>query len=167
MQIAGILHESLVDGPGIRSVVFGQGCPRHCVGCHNPDCLDLNGGNVMSLEDVLAEILKAGSLTNGITFSGGDPFMQARSFAMLGKRIKEERDVNIWTYTGYTWEELIHTGQNDLAFMELLAVTNVIVDGPFVESLKNLSLPFRGSGNQRIIDVKESLRLNDIVIAQL
>lgn len=164
LKIAGIVPESVVDGPGIRSVVFAQGCPRSCKGCHNPEALDPNGGRVMEDSEILNVISKV-KLLRGVTFSGGEPFMQAGAFARLGRRIKE-RGLNIMTYTGYTWEQLLELGKQDRQYMELLSVSDYLVDGPFMESQKDLNLAFRGSSNQRVIDVKESLARNELVLAR-
>lgn len=155
LRIAGIIKESVVDGPGIRSVVFAQGCPRSCPGCHNPETIDPAGGTVTTVDEVLQE-LGGLRLVRGVTFSGGDPFMQPAAFAALGKAFKElGRD--IMTYTGYTWEELMELARTEPAVMGLVKVSDFIVDGPFINEQKDLNLSFRGSRNQRIIDVAKSL----------
>ncbi len=164
LRVAGIVPESVVDGPGIRSVVFAQGCPRSCRGCHNPETLDPNGGKVVEDSEILEMISKV-RLVRGVTFSGGEPFMQAGAFACLGRRIKE-KGLNIMTYTGYTWEQLLELGRQDRQFMELLGVSDYLVDGPFMEGQKDLNLAFRGSSNQRVIDVRESLTRNELVLAR-
>lgn len=160
IRIAGIVRESVVDGPGIRSVVFAQGCPRRCSGCHNPEALDPSGGTLTTVEAVVQELAGL-RLVRGVTFSGGDPFMQAAAFAALGKDLKESgRDVI--TYTGYTWEELLEMGRRQPEVMDLIRVTDFLVDGPFMEEQKDLNLPFRGSRNQRIIDVAQSLEKSEV-----
>lgn len=160
LRIAGIIKESVVDGPGIRSVVFAQGCLRSCPGCHNPDALDPAGGTVTTVDKVVRELAGI-QLVRGVTFSGGDPFMQPAAFAAMGKSFKElGRD--IMTYTGYTWEELIEQGRAEPAVMELIKVSDFIVDGPFIEEQKDLNLAFRGSRNQRIIDVAKSMEQGEI-----
>lgn len=161
-RVAGIIRESVVDGPGLRCVIFAQGCPRACPGCHNPDNLDPNGGKLMTVEEVFLTVEKI-KLISGVTFSGGDPFMQAGPFAALAKRFKS-KGLNIMTYTGYKWEELILLAENDKFVRELLENTDYLVDGPFIIAKKDLNLPFRGSANQRIIDVHKSLKTNQIVI---
>ncbi len=163
LRVAGVIRESVVDGPGIRSVVFAQGCPRSCPGCHNPESIDPKGGKVLEDKEIL-EVLDKVRLIKGVTFSGGEPFMQARAFAQLGKRIKE-KGLDLVTYTGYTWDELLNLGEQKPEVLELLRISDYLVDGPFVESEKDLNLAFRGSKNQRIIDVKESLKKSNVVLA--
>ncbi len=163
IRIAGVIGESVVDGPGIRTVVFAQGCPRVCKGCHNPETLDPAGGQDMEDTEILRLIEKT-KLVKGVTFSGGEPFMQAGAFARLGKKVRE-KGLDIMTYTGYTWEELLEIGQEDPAARELLEISDYLVDGPFMESKKDLTLAFRGSANQRIINVRESLQKGDVVNA--
>ena len=163
IRIAGVIGESVVDGPGIRTVVFAQGCPRVCKGCHNPESLDPAGGQDMEDTEILRLIEKT-KLVKGVTFSGGEPFMQAGAFARLGKKVRE-KGLDIITYTGYTWEELLKIGKEDPAVRELLEISDYLVDGPFMESKKDLTLAFRGSANQRIINVRESLQKGDVVTA--
>jgi len=165
LRVAGIVRESVVDGPGIRSVVFAQGCPRHCRGCHNPEAIDPTGGKVLEDREILDVICKT-RLIRGVTFSGGEPFMQAEAFAELGQRLKE-KGLDIMTYTGYTWEELLNMGRQSPAVMNLLGITDYLVDGPFVEEEKDLNLAFRGSRNQRVIDVQRSIRERDVILARL
>ncbi|MFZ5640515.1 MAG: anaerobic ribonucleoside-triphosphate reductase activating protein [Bacillota bacterium] len=160
IRIAGIVKESVVDGPGIRSVVFAQGCPRVCPGCHNPEALDPTGGKLTTVEEIVRELAGL-RLVRGVTFSGGDPFMQPEAFAALGKAVKE-LGYDIVTYTGYVWDELLEMGRNQPAVMELVAVSDFIVDGPFIEEQKDLNLPFRGSRNQRIINVARSLEKGEV-----
>lgn len=163
LRVAGIIRESVVDGPGLRSVVFAQGCPRLCPGCQNPDTIDPVGGRLLDEREILEEISKA-KLLRGVTFSGGEPFMQAEAFARLGRWIKE-LGLDLMTYTGYTWDELLRLGKEHQAVMELLEVSDYVVDGPFIESQKDLNLAFRGSRNQRIVDVKASLQGSAVVLA--
>lgn len=165
LRVAGIVRESVVDGPGIRSVVFAQGCPRHCRGCHNPEAIDPTGGKVLEDREILDAIGKT-RLIRGVTFSGGEPFMQAEAFAELGQRLKE-KGLDIMTYTGYTWEELLNMGRQSPAVMNLLGITDYLVDGPFMEEEKDLNLAFRGSRNQRVIDVQRSIRERDVILAGL
>jgi len=164
LRVAGIIRESVVDGPGIRSVVFAQGCPRRCQGCHNPESIDPNGGKVMEDKEII-DLINQVKLIKGVTFSGGEPFLQADAFAQLGRRFKQI-GLDIMTYTGYTWDELIRLGQENPAVLELLEVTDYLVDGPFVEAQKDLNLPYRGSKNQRVIDVTQSFQASDVVLAR-
>ena len=145
LRVSGIAKESVVDGPGFRLAVFTQGCPRHCPGCHNPDLIPARGGREMTTEEVLDMIGKnITPLTAGITFSGGDPLMQAEALNAVLRRVREELpQLNIWVYTGYVYEEV-----KDLPALEYV---DVLVDGPYVEGERDISLPFRGSANQRII----------------
>lgn len=161
--MAGLIPESVVDGPGIRSVIFAQGCPRHCPGCHNPEALDPCGGKIMQDQEII-DVVEKTKLLKGVTFSGGEPFLQAKAFAMLGKRFRE-KGLDIMTFTGYTWEELMSMGETEPEVLELIRVTDYLVDGPFVEAQKDLNLAFRGSKNQRVIDVAKSLEKSQVVPA--
>lgn len=163
LWIAGIVKNSIVDGPGIRYTIFTQGCLHRCPGCHNPETWDLEKGNPAKLENLLNEIANT-KLLQGVTFTGGDPFLQAPLLAKLGKAIKK-LGLDLLVYTGYTWEEL--RAKDDPNYQELLAVTDILVDGPFKKEEKDLSLPFRGSRNQRIINVPASLISGEIVLAEL
>lgn len=145
------MSESIVDGPGLRYTVFVQGCPHGCAGCHNPQTHDPNGGTLVDIDELFEECIED-PLNKGVTFSGGEPFFQAAALYELGKRFKE-RGFSIWCYSGWTWEELQTKGED---IRKLLSVVDVLVDGRFVEELRTLSLPFRGSSNQRIIDVRAS-----------
>jgi anaerobic ribonucleoside-triphosphate reductase activating protein len=165
VRIAGIIEESIVDGPGIRMVIFAQGCPHRCKGCHNPETHDFEGGYLMSLEDIV-QLPSRNPLLDGVTFSGGEPFSQAKAFSMLGRRFKD-LGLDIMTYTGYTYEFLLENSKETSAWKQLLDVTDVLVDGKFEIEKKNLLLPFRGSENQRIIDLKETRRQNKIVILDI
>jgi anaerobic ribonucleoside-triphosphate reductase activating protein len=146
MRIMNILHDSAVDGEGLRTVVFFAGCPHRCFGCHNPQSWDGNNGVEMSINEVAQEII-SNPLTN-VTFSGGEPFMQAREAKELA-RILKENGKNIWMYTGYTFEEIQKIRNYDM--IELLNYADVLVDGRFEWDKRDISLPFRGSSNQRII----------------
>ena len=160
LDLAGIVSDSIVDGPGIRVTVFCQGCPHHCDGCHNPETWEFGCGTKVTEGQVLAEIMK-NPLCRGVTFSGGEPFAQPEGFACLAKLLKE-RGYEVASYTGYTFEQLLHgtPGQK-----ELLAVIDVLIDGPFVQAEKSLELSFRGSKNQRILDVAASLRAGEAIEA--
>ncbi|MEW6574711.1 MAG: anaerobic ribonucleoside-triphosphate reductase activating protein [Bacillota bacterium] len=152
LRIAGVVRESVVDGPGLRYVIFAQGCPHRCPGCHNPETWDPAGGYKVTVEEIVADITR-NPLLNGVTFSGGEPFSQAEAFAPLG-RVLKEKGYDIVTYTGYAYEELQATA--DKAVQDLLEITNILIDGPFIQAQRDLTLPFRGSRNQRIIDVRAS-----------
>ncbi len=155
IRIAGIVNDSIVDGPGIRLTLFVQGCPHACEGCHNPHTWDFAGGYVVTLGDIMDKI-KANPLLDGVTFSGGEPFCKAAQLAWLGREI-HSLGLNVITYTGYLYEYLIGHSNEENHYMELLKVTDFLVDGPFILSKRSLELSFRGSENQRIIDVKRSL----------
>lgn len=162
MKLAGIVRESIVDGPGIRFVIFAQGCPHECPGCHNPDTHDFESGFEADAENLLAEI-KKNPLLSGITFSGGEPFCQAKELADLAGKIKL-MGLNIMAYSGYTFEELLN-GSNDYnCWKMLLEATDILVDGKFEEENKNLMLRFRGSSNQRILDVAASIKNRKAVL---
>ena len=148
MRIASTTSGSIVDGPGLRFTVFTQGCIHHCPGCHNPQSWDFNGGKEMSVQELL-DIIKDDEFAN-VTFSGGDPFYQVEAFTELARRIKEETNKTIWCYTGYTHEQILA----DERLKMLLPYLDVLVDGPFIEKLRDTNLPFRGSSNQRIIRLR-------------
>ena len=155
IRLAGVIKESIVDGPGIRFVIFCQGCSHHCPGCHNQETHDPMGGREYDLDTIL-NALTANPMIQGVTFSGGEPFEQAEGMAALAERILE-KGYGIWAYSGYTFEQILNRGTTDPAVMELLKRCSVLIDGPFMEEEKTLNLPFRGSANQRILDVPKSL----------
>ena len=152
MRIASTVSDSIVDGPDLRFTVFTQGCPHRCPGCHNPETHDPAGGREVSLEE-LAEQMGKNPLTDGLTLSGGEPFCQGAACAALA-RLARERGLNVWVYTGYTYERLLE-GELPGA-LDLLEQTDVLVDGPFLLAQKSYQALFRGSTNQRLIDVKKS-----------
>ena len=149
IRIAGIVDDSIVDGEGVRLTVFTQGCPHHCHGCHNPQTWNLTGGHEIDTEEIVQK-LKANPLLSGITFSGGEPFLQPAPLADLA-RAAHSLGLDVWSYTGFTLEEL----EKRTDAQQLLNEVDVLVDGPYVEALRDLTLRFRGSSNQRIIDLKE------------
>ena len=159
LRIAGVVRESVVDGPGLRYVIFAQGCPHRCPGCHNPETWDPAGGYEITAAELLADVSR-NPLIAGVTFSGGEPFAQAAAFAALG-RVLREKGYNIVTYTGYTYEELQTIAEKGVR--ELLAVTDILIDGPFILAERDLTLPFRGSKNQRIIDLRATRTSETIV----
>ena len=152
IRVAGLADDSIVDGPGIRVTVFGQGCPHHCPGCQNPETWSFAGGVEMS-EEALAARIRSNPLAKGVTFSGGEPFAQPAGFAKLAELLRA--DYELASYTGYTFEELY--AMEDPAVRKLLGLLDILVDGRFVEAERSLSLRFRGSRNQRIIDLPRSL----------
>ena len=160
MRIANTVSDSIVDGPGIRFVVFTQGCPHRCPGCHNPATHDPAGGYAGDTETLLREFRK-NPLLAGVTLSGGEPFCQAAECAALA-RIARERGLNVWAYTGYTYERLLAGEVPDA--LALLEQVDVLVDGPFVEAEKSYAALFRGSTNQRLIDVPKSLAAGAVVL---
>ncbi len=164
LRIAGTVNDSIVDGPGIRYTVFVQGCPHHCEGCHNPGTHDFNGGQLEDT-DVLLEKIKGNPLLDGVTFSGGEPFCQAEVLAQFGRQIKE-MGLDIVTYTGYSFEEL-YENRDKHGWGELLAVTDILIDGRFVQELRDWQIKFRGSSNQRFLDCAASLREGRAVDAEV
>ncbi|NLF35127.1 MAG: anaerobic ribonucleoside-triphosphate reductase activating protein [Clostridiales bacterium] len=160
MRIASAISDSIVDGPGLRYTVFTQGCPHRCPGCHNPETHDPAGGREVSVADLAAEMLR-NPLLDGLSLSGGDPFLQAAECARLAAAA-HEKGLDVWTYTGYTWEEILSARDPD--WDALLAQTDVLVDGPFVLAEKSYAALFRGSGNQRLIDVPASRGAGRVVL---
>lgn len=159
IDMAGIATDSIVDGPGIRTTFFAQGCPHHCPGCHNPETWEFGVGTPMEVE-TLAEIPGSNPLCRGVTFSGGEPFSQAAEFYRLGKLLKD-RGLEVASYTGYTFEELLQGTEDQ---KKLLTVLDVLIDGPFILAERSLELNFRGSRNQRVLNVPESLRAGKAVM---
>ena len=145
MKIYGLVQDSIVDGPGFRFVCFTQGCPHHCPGCHNPDSHDPLGGTEMTTDEVIAQML-SNPLTDGLTLA----------------RAAHAKGLNVWSYSGWTFEHLLHSG-ND-AQKALLRELDVLVDGPFLLEERSLTLNWRGSRNQRVIDVQTSLASGEIVL---
>ena len=152
LNLAGIVGDSIVDGPGIRTTVFSQGCPHHCPGCHNPETWAFGCGTDMA-EEAILEIIRSNPLCRGVTFSGGEPFAQAEGFATLARMLKAAGK-EVASYSGYTFEQLLKGTESQRALLETI---DVLIDGPFLLAEKTLELPFRGSRNQRILDVPRSL----------
>ena len=152
LELSGIVSDSIVDGPGIRTTIFSQGCPHHCPGCHNPDTWAFGCGTQIPVEAVV-EIVESNPLCRGVTFSGGEPFAQAEGFARLA-RVLKEKGSEIASYSGYTFEELLRGSE---AQKELLRSIDILIDGRFILAQKSLEIAFRGSQNQRILDIKKSL----------
>lgn len=158
LDLSGIVSDSIVDGPGIRVCIFCQGCPHHCEGCHNPETWPFGCGTPME-EERLLEIVRSNPLCRGVTFSGGEPFAQASGFAKLARMLKET-GYEVASYTGFTFEALLHGTPEQ---KELLQTIDILIDGPFVQAEKSLELIFRGSRNQRILDVPKSLAAGEAV----
>ena len=148
IRILDILEETMMDGPGLRTSIYCAGCAHRCPGCHNPQSWDFSGGREVTVDELL-DVIKADEFAN-VTFSGGDPLYQVEAFTELARRIKEETDKTIWCYTGFTYEEILA----DTRLSQILPYLDVLVDGPYVEALRDTNLPFRGSSNQRIINLK-------------
>ena len=152
LELSGIVSDSIVDGPGIRTTIFAQGCPHHCPGCHNPETWAFGCGTLIPAEAAL-EIVQSNPLCRGVTFSGGEPFAQAEGFATLARMLKAAGK-EVASYSGYTFEQLLECTESQRALLETI---DVLIDGPFLLAEKTLELPFRGSRNQRILDVPRSL----------
>ena len=157
MKIAGLVQDSIVDGPGLRFVVFTQGCQFRCEGCHNPDTWDSTGGTEVSVESIINDML-SNPLTDGLTLSGGEPFEQAADCVNLAA-VAREKGLNVWVFTGKTFEELQEESKIDYAIAELVKLTDVLVDGRYIHEERTLSQKWCGSKNQRILDVQKSLVL--------
>ena len=156
IRIAGLVPESFVDGDGIRFAIFMQGCNRHCEGCHNPETHALDGGRLIDTNEIISAI-KKNPLLDGITLTGGEPFLQIEATDELARAAKNF-GLNVWCYTGFKFEDLPPAAE------PLLENIDVLIDGAFVESLRDLNLQFRGSSNQRIIDIKKTREQNKIVL---
>lgn len=152
IRVSGFAYDSIVDGPGLRLTVFTQGCPHHCPGCHNPATHPEDGGEYKPVGEII-KMLEANPLWTGLTVSGGEPLMQPEAVLELVEGAKA-LGKNIWLYTGYTLEQLRE--KNDPAISGILSEIDVLVDGPFIESMRSLELKYMGSGNQRAIDMKKS-----------
>lgn len=164
IRIAGTVQDSIVDGPGLRYVVFVQGCPHRCEGCHNPQTHDFSGGRLTD-NDALFDECVENPLTMGVTFSGGEPFSQAEALYELGTKLKQ-RGYNLMCYSGWTFEELLEKAETEEFVGKLLGIIDILVDGRFELSHRSLTLKFRGSTNQRILDVKKSLAEHTAIEAE-
>ena len=149
LRVLDIMLETMVDGPGLRTSIYAAGCKHACKGCHNPQSWDFHAGRLVEVDDLL-EIVMSDPFAD-VSFSGGDPLYQVEGFTELARRIKEETAKNIWCWTGFTFEEV----RADERLSMILPYIDVLVDGPFIESLRDPRLLFRGSSNQRIIDLKK------------
>ncbi len=158
ISILDIVEETVVDGPGFRTAVYAAGCPNKCAGCHNPQSWDIAAGRQMSVADIVDKI-KSDEFAQ-VTFSGGDPIFQVEAFTVLACKIKEETGKNIWCYTGWKYEDI----QQSERLAQILPYIDVLVDGRYEQSLRDEQLPFRGSSNQRLIDVQASLAAGTTVL---
>lgn len=161
LRIAGIVRESIVDGPGFRFVVFTQGCPHHCQGCHNPQSHDFTGGYDCLPEKLLAEVDK-NPLLAGVTISGGEPFCQPEALCELAEGVNR-RGLDLMIYSGYTYEHLLEMGGSA---SRLLSLCGTLVDGRFELAQRDLTLLFRGSRNQRVINLAATRAAEHVVLAE-
>lgn len=162
IRLAGIAENSLVNGKGLRKVFFSQGCSHHCEGCFNQHTWEFTGGRMFDMDELVQKV-KDEPFLDGVTFSGGDPFQQADKFAYLAKKL-HEANINIWAYTGYTFEELMKLAQTNPHIKQMINNVDVIVDGRFMKDKMSENLKYCGSSNQRVIDVKSSLNENKIIL---
>ena len=165
IRLAGIAQQSTVNGLGLRKVFFSQGCSHHCKNCFNPETWPFTGGKEFLITDLVNQVKKEKYLS-GVTFSGGDPFQQAAAFAKLAILLKQHH-VNIWAYTGYTYDELLKLSHADSNIKKMLHNIDVLIDGKYIEKLADTKLKFRGSSNQRIIDVSKSLKNKKIQLISI
>ncbi len=161
LQLAGTVQDSIVDGPGLRFVVFTQGCPLQCFGCHNEETWDPAGGRTVEVAQLVRE-LDSNPLTAGLTITGGEPTMQPLACAQLATAARE-RDLNVWVYSGFTITALLRRCRWEPDLAQLLENVNVLVAGPYVESKRSLAADFRGSSNQLLIDMPATLRTGQAV----
>lgn len=161
LRIAGIMKESIVDGPGIRFAIFCQGCPHDCEGCHNPSTHSFQDGEIVKISNIL-KYIDENPLIQGVTFSGGEPLCQVKPFLSLAKEVKN-RNLHLLIYTGYTIEELEIRMKKEHELEELLRTADHLIEGRFVQKLRNLSLLYRGSSNQRIIDLNAYFSTGEII----
>ncbi|MBP5643529.1 MAG: anaerobic ribonucleoside-triphosphate reductase activating protein [Bacteroidales bacterium] len=157
LSVITIIEDTMVDGPGFRTAIYCAGCKHHCKGCHNPQSWDFNNGKMMSTRQIM-DIIRQDPFAN-VTFSGGDPMFQPEGFTELAEAIRMETNKTIWCWTGYKFEMLLRMPKQ----RRLLELIDVLVDGPFIEAQKDPDLLFRGSRNQRLIDVKASLKSGKVV----
>lgn len=154
IRVSGFENDSITDGSGLRFVVFTQGCPHRCEGCHNPQTHDFNGGKDVSAEEIFEKI-DANPIITGVTLSGGEPLCQAKELLPVAEHVKAKK-LHLAVYTGYTFEEIIEAHNEDV--IKLLSLCDILVDGRFIKSLKSYDLKFKGSSNQRTLDIRESIK---------
>lgn len=164
IRLAGMIYESLSNGPGLRRVLFSQGCKHNCKHCFNPHTHSFHGGELMDMDAIVEDIVN-NPMLRGVTFSGGDPLEQAEKFAYIAKKVKD-KGKSVWVYTGYTFEEILRQGNEQLSWKKLLKYSDVLVDGKFNVNEKDEKLRFRGSKNQRIIDIKNSLNTGAVCVIE-
>lgn len=165
IRLSGITKESVVDGLGFRYVVYSQGCPHHCKGCHNPSTHPFEGGKLVDIDNILHEI-KKNPMLDGITCSGGECFERAEQFALIAKGVKSF-GLNVWAYTGYTLEEILKAKDKRNGWNDFIKYIDVLVDGKYQEDSRDLSLCFRGSINQRIIDMQKTLQSGEVSLLEI
>ncbi|MDR0856962.1 MAG: anaerobic ribonucleoside-triphosphate reductase activating protein [Mycoplasmataceae bacterium] len=169
IRLAGISPQSLVNGPGLRKVYFSQGCKHHCFNCFNPETWSFTGGSIFDINLLINELEKEIYL-DGVTFSGGDPMEQASKMKLLAKAAKGMK-LSTWAWTGYTWSELVDKMKTDKDLEEFVSYLDVVVDGKFIEELRSndaeVDHPFRGSANQKLVDVKKSWNKHEPVLFEL
>lgn len=164
IRIAGYVDDSIVDGPGIRFTIFTQGCAHHCFNCHNPETWDFDKGKDVDIDELISKI-KRNPLLQGITLSGGDPLYQVNACLELVKKVKElNADLDIIIYTGFTFEELAINFKKNNDLLSLLKLSDILIDGKYEDSLRDLTLKFRGSSNQRVINLKKTFLEEKIVL---
>ena len=154
--------DSIVDGPGLRAVLWTQGCGHHCKGCQNPQTWDFNGGGLVPI-DLVKKAIDELEYQDGITFSGGDPMYQVEACNDIAE-YAIKKGLNIWVYTGFTYEEILELSKKKKVYQDFLSKIDVLVDGRFILEEKDLSLLFRGSRNQRLIDMKKTLATGSIIL---
>lgn len=160
IRLASLIHDSIVDGEGLRSVVFTQGCPHNCPGCHNQKAIPFDGGMILDINTVIEDILKHN--LGRVTFSGGEPFVQAEQCYMIAKELKKH-NYSLWSYTGFTMDALLR--HRDPFVRKFLEQLDIVIDGRFILAERSIATLFRGSRNQRIIDVPQSLKENKPIVA--
>lgn len=163
LRLYGTAPESIVDGPGLRFSVFVQGCTHHCPGCHNPESQPLDGGYQYDVADLVRDI-KKNKLIHGVTLTGGEPFEQTEEVLELARSLKDE-GYDLWIYSGYLFEDLMAGRPHEKA-PELLRICDVLVDGPFIQSLNSYELKWKGSSNQRVIDLPATFARREVVLRQ-
>lgn len=158
IRIAGYEPESIVDGPGYRFALFVQGCPHGCPECHNPETHDMQGGRITDTQEII-DLLGKNPLVRGVTLSGGEPMLQAEALCEIAAEAKK-KELSVWCYTGFTLEAL--QAENRADRMRLIGLCDVLVDGPFIARLRSLDLLYCGSSNQRLIDMRATLKAGEV-----
>lgn len=156
IYVKDIIKQTMADGPGLRTSIYCSGCYHRCKGCHNPQTWDMFAGKQIDIEDLL-DLVRDEKWSNGVTFTGGDPMYQVEAFTELAKRIKEETDKDIWLYTGFVMSRIL----NESRLSQILKYVDYVVDGPYVEELRDIDLKFRGSSNQTIYKIENGTPVID------